>query len=159
LVKVTTIARETGSRTEAVKKLFQQLGNIGLVDCDHKGRYRKHRERKPRKLKPCWSKPIQRCRSTGRERKSLTWGELKKRGWPTDLIDRLFPKPGKDYKEKEFALSGWSGHVVKTRIYPVSRIKAFELEPRFELMRAEFWRRSRAMGRRAVREPRRHDAA
>lgn len=32
-----------------------------------------------------------------------------------------------DYKEKEFALSGWSWHVVKTRIYSVSRIKAFEL--------------------------------
>jgi predicted transcriptional regulator len=75
-VKVTTIARETGSRAEAVKKLFQQLRNIGLVDCDQKGRYRKHRERKPRKLKPCRSKPIQRCSGTGQERKSLTRGEL-----------------------------------------------------------------------------------
>jgi hypothetical protein len=158
-VKVTTIARETRRHTEAVKNQLQQLGNVGLVDRDGKGRYRKHRERKPRKLKPCRSKPIPRCRGTGRERKSLTRGELKKRGWPEDLIDRIFPTAGKDYKEKEFALSGWSGQIIKTRIYRVSRIKAFELEPWFEIERAEIWRRSRAMGHRAVRDPRRHDAA
>ena len=149
-VMIRTLARETGRSTGTLKNLLQQLGNVGLVDRDGKGRYRKHRERKPRKLKPCSSKPIQRCRGTGQERKSLTRGELKKRGWPEDLIDSIFPKAGKDYKDKEFVLSGWSWHVVKTRIYPVSRIMAFEMEPWFEIERVEILRRSRAMGHQAA---------
>jgi ribosomal protein S25 len=158
-VKSSTVATKAGISLAAAKKQLQRLRRAGFVDGDGGGRYRKHRDRKQRKLKPCRSKPIQRCRGTGQERKSLTRGELKKRGWHENLIDRLFPKVGKDYKEKEFALSEWSGRIVKTRIYRVSRIKAFELEPWFEIERAELWRRSRTMGHRAVRDPRRHDAA
>jgi hypothetical protein len=143
----------------AAKKQLQRLRRAGFVDGDGGGRYRKTRERKQRKLKPCCEKLFERCRGTDQERKSLTRGELKKRGWPEDLIDRIFPTAGKDYREKEFKLSGWSGQIIKTRLYRVSRIKTFESEPWFEIERAEIWRRSRAMGHRAVRDPRRHDAA
>jgi hypothetical protein len=136
-VKSSTVATKAGISLAAAKKQLQRLRRAGFVEGDGGGRYRKRRDRKQRKLKPCSLKPIPRCRGTGQERKSLTRGEMKKRGWNENLIDRLLPKAGKDYIEKEFALSGWSGQIVKTRIYRVSRIKAFELEPWFENERAE----------------------
>ena len=98
-VKPSTVATKAGISLAAAKKQLQRLRKAGFVDGDGCGRYRKHRDRKQRKLKPCSSKPIPKCRGTGQERKSLTRGELKKRGWHENLIDRLFPKVGKDYKE------------------------------------------------------------
>jgi hypothetical protein len=65
-----------------------------LVDSDGKGRYRKRHERKLRELKPCSSKPIPKCQGTDKERKTLSRTDLRKRGWPMDLIDKIFPPGG-----------------------------------------------------------------
>ena len=145
-VKATTIAAETGKSSEAVRKNLCRLTDAGFVDRDRNGRYRKHHERRQRSLKPCSSKPIPKGRGTDKERQTLSRSELSKRGWPMDLIDKMFPEAGKDYKDMEIPRGDWSGRIVRTRIYWVSRIKALELEPWFENMRAEFWRRPRAMG-------------
>ena len=64
----------------------------------------------------------------------LSRTELSKRGWPSALIEQMFPEPGKDYVEKEIILGERS---VKGRFYWVSRIKALELQPWFEIDRAK----------------------
>jgi hypothetical protein len=128
-VKIKTIAKETGKSVESAKKQLQRLKVAGFVDSDGRGHYRKHHERKRRELKPCSSKPIPKCRATDEERKTLSRTDLRKRGWPKDLIDKMFPEAGKDYKEKEIALRDWSGRSVRARLYWVSRVKAIELQP------------------------------
>lgn len=133
-IKPVTIAVEISKSVEAVKKQLQRLERLCLVDGDGKGRYRKHLERPRRKPKPCSSKPIPRCRITNSERKMLSRTELSRRGWPSALIEQMFPEPGKDYVEKEIALGERS---VKGRFYWVSRIKALELQPWFEIERAK----------------------
>ena len=146
-VKVTTIAAQTGLSLGASKKQLQRLRNAGFVDGNGKGRYRCHKERERRKRKPCSEKLIPKCRGTDQERKTLTRSELSKRGWPKDLIDKEFPAAGKDYIEKEI-LCRWSGRIVKTRLYRVSRIKAIELQPWFEIERPRMLRRlARTVGR------------
>jgi hypothetical protein len=142
-VKVKTIAAETDMSAEAVRKQLDRLAVAGLVGRDRKGSYRKHHERKLRKLKPCWSKPIPKRRGTDQERKTLSWSELSKRGWPKDLIAKVFPEAGKDYIEREI-VDKWTGHVRKARFYWVSRIKEIELQPWFEIERAKILRRSPA---------------
>jgi hypothetical protein len=69
-VKATNIGAETGMSTDAIRKQLQRLAVAGLVDRDGKGRYRKHRERQHRKLKPCGSKPIPVRLGTNKERKT-----------------------------------------------------------------------------------------
>jgi putative DNA primase/helicase len=133
-VKCTTIAAETGMSAEAVRKQLQRLGEVGLVDRDCKGRCREHHERRQRKLKPCSSKPIPKCRENGRERKTLTRTELVRRGWPRTLIEKIFPAVGRDYTERIITLP--IGRAVKARYYWVSRIKAIEVKPWFEVERA-----------------------
>jgi hypothetical protein len=49
-VKLKSIARETGKTDGSVKKQLQRLRAAGFVDSDGRGRYRKHNERKLRKL-------------------------------------------------------------------------------------------------------------
>jgi len=142
-VKVTTVAAETDMSAEAVRKQLHRLAVAGLVDGDGKGRYRKHRERKQRKLKRCSSKPIPLCRGTKKPRKALSWSELVKRGWPGALIAKRFPDVGKDYWEKEIVVDDRTGHVVKARFYSVWRIVEIELKPWFEVERAEIVRESR----------------
>lgn len=122
-VKLTTVAAETDMSAEAVRKQLHRLAVAGLVDRDGKGRYRKHRERKQRKLKRCSSKPIPLCCGTNKPRKTLSWSELVKRGWPRLLIAMRLPDAGKDFREKEIVVDDQTGHVVKARFYWVSRIK------------------------------------
>lgn len=145
-VKSSTVAKKAGTTLAAAKKQLQRLRRAGVVDGDGNGRYRKHHERKQRELKPCSSKPIPLCRGTHKARKTLSQSEIEKRGWPRALITKVFPEAGKDYIEKEIVVDDWTGHIVKARFYSVSRITDIELQPWFEGMRAEFWRRSRAMG-------------
>jgi hypothetical protein len=141
-VKTTTIAEGIGVSLEATKKQLQRLRLAGFVENDGRGRYRSHRERKQRQLKPCSLKPIPKCRGTDRERKTLSRSELSKRGWPKDLIDEMFPGRGKDYIEKEIVVDDLMGCVVKARFYPVSRIKEIERQPWFEIERARMVRAS-----------------
>jgi hypothetical protein len=145
-VKVTTIAAETGMSAEAVRKQFDRLAHAGLVDRDGKGSYRKHHERKLRKLKPCYSKPIALCRGTSKIRKMLSRSELSKRGWPKDLIEQTLPIAGRDYIEETVVVEGLMGRVVKARFYWVSRIKEIERQPWFEVERAKIARQSRTTG-------------
>jgi putative DNA primase/helicase len=142
-VKVSTIARETGKDAETVGKRLQQLEELGFVDRNLGGRYRKHHQRKLRKLKPCNAKPIPFCNGTEKERKTLSRTELVKRGWPKNLIDKTFPEPGEDYKEMEITLGDWSGRIVRARFYRVSRIKEVELQPWFENERIRILRSSK----------------
>jgi len=135
-VKFTTIAAEIARSPEGVRKHLSRLTEAGLVDRDHKGHFRKRHERKLRKLKPCSSKPIPLCRGIGKERRMLSRTELAKRGWPVDLIDKMFPKVEKDYIERDICTRDWA-RIVKARFYWVSRIKAIELQPQFEIERAK----------------------
>ena len=145
-VKSSTIAAETVMGAEAARKQLQRLAAAGLVDRDGKGRYRKHQERKLRKLKPCCSKPIPLCQGTSKMRKTLSWSELSRRGWPKELIEQLLPKAGKDYLEKPVVVDDLMGRVVKARFYWVSRIKEIERQPWFEVERAKIARHSRTKG-------------
>jgi hypothetical protein len=139
-VKASTIAAETVMGAEAARKQLHRLAVAGLVDRDGKGRYRKHHERKLRKLKPCYSKPIPLCRGTSKIRETLSRSELSRRGWPKELIDKMFPEGKKDYIEREIVVDCWTGHVVKARFYSVSRIRAIERQPWFEVERAKIVR-------------------
>ena len=139
-VKVRTIAVETNMSPEAVRKQLHRLALAGLVDRNGMGRYRQHHERKLRKLKPCSSKPIPKRRDASTERKTLSRSGLSKRGWPRNLIDRIFPEAGKDYIEKEISMDDLGGRCVKARFYWVSRIKETERQPWFEVARAKLMR-------------------
>jgi len=130
-----TLLKETSVREDALGALLQALQVQGLIDADGRGRYRGHRERKPRVLKPCRSKAFPRSRSTNRERSSITRSELIKRGWPAEMIETRLSHKGVDYKEK-YLLNPWRRRLVKTRLYSVSRIKAHEVRPDFERERA-----------------------
>jgi hypothetical protein len=135
-VKAMTIAAETGMGTEAARKQLQRLSVVGLVDRDGKGRYRKHHERKLRKLKPCCSKPLPSCHGTSKMRKTLSFTELSRRGWPKTLIDETFPRVGIDYVTKNVEVEGLT-RMVQARFCWVSRIRAIERQPWFETCRAE----------------------
>jgi len=130
-----TLLKETSVREDALGALLQALQVQGLIDADGRGRYRGHRERKPRVLKPCRSKAFPRSRSTNRERSSITRSELIKRGWPAEMIETRLSHKGVDYKEK-YLLNPWRRRLVKTRLYSVSRIKVHEVRPDFERERA-----------------------
>jgi hypothetical protein len=127
-----------------VRKQLERLGALDLVDRDFKGRYRKHRERQNRRLKPCASKLFPKCRGTDKERKTLSRGGLKRRGWPLILIDKIFPYEGADYRVREVDLPAQIGRSVKVRFYRVSRIKAVESQPWFEIERANILRQYRS---------------
>jgi hypothetical protein len=142
-VRDKTIAAEVGKTVEAVRKQLQRLRAIGLLDYDGNGRYRWHKKRKQRELKPCSSKSIPKCRGTDRERKMLSRTELVRRGWPRCLIEELFHEAGKDYIEKEIDLSDTIGRVVKAPFYWVSRIRAIESQTWFETERAKILRHPR----------------
>jgi hypothetical protein len=130
-VKSSTVATKAGMRLEAAKKQLQRLRRTGLVDGDGKGRYRAHRERRQRKLKPCCEKPIPKCRNSDKKRKTLSRTELIKRGWPPKLIDVVLPRPGQDYQEREVPIEHL-GRVIQARFYWVSRIIQIETQPWFE---------------------------
>lgn len=130
-VKPNTIARAIGVSRDSVKKQLQRLHEMGLVDGDGKGHYRKHRERSPRKLKPCSEKPFPKCANGSKQRKTITRGELTKRGWPRTLIDTMFPERGKDYIQWDTFVEAL-GRRIQTRIYFVSRVHAIEGNPFFE---------------------------
>ena len=135
-VKHKTVAADLSKTVEAVRKQLQRLRATGVVDYDGIGRYRRHRKRKQRALKPCSSKPIPNCRGTDRERKTLSRTALARRGWPRGLIDKVFPEAGEDYIEKDIDLSDRIGRIVKAR-FSVSRIRAIESHPWFESERAK----------------------
>jgi hypothetical protein len=143
-VKAATIAKETSMSAEAVRKQLTRLRAHDFVDSDGKGHFRRHRERKLRRLKPCASKPFPTCKGTNKERKTLSSSALLKRGWPRTLIEQLFPEAGKDYIEREVELEHPIGRVVRARYYWVSRIKAIELQPWFEAERTKVRRQSRS---------------
>jgi hypothetical protein len=130
-VQITTISKKTGQQRETVKRLLDRLETLGEADRDRRGRYRAHRERRPRKLKPCCEKPIPKCRMRDKQRKTLTRTELVKRGWPRRLIDAVFTRPGEDYREREIVIENL-GRIIKARFYRVSRIKQIEKQPWFE---------------------------
>ena len=143
-VKYTTVAAEVSKNSEAVRKQLSRLAKAGLVDRDGKGRYRQHRERRRRNLKPCCLKPFPKRRDTDTERQTLSRTGLTKRGWPIVLIDRMFPKKWEDYIEKDLPMGDQPGLVVRAKFYWVWRIKAIEQDPWFEIERAKIRHEERA---------------
>ena len=139
-VKVTTLATKTGKCNGAVAAELERLAGLDLVDRRCDGRYRVHREQKRRTLKPCRLKPIPKRSDNVHERRTLTKGELRKRGWQKEQIEKYFPIAGRHYREKEILLE-WNMRMVKIRLYQVSRIKVFERQPDFEVERAEILQR------------------
>jgi hypothetical protein len=133
-VRSSTVATKAGISLAAAKKQLQRLRRAGFVDGDGRGRYRKHREREPRKLKPCCEKLFPKCRDSGKTRKTLSRTELIKRGWSIKLIDETFKELGKDYIEREVIVRRF-GRKIKARIYWISRIRDIESQPWFEVRR------------------------
>lgn len=129
-VKAKTIARETGRSREAARKQLDRLVKRGVVCRDGEGRYRIHHPRRRRPLKPCALKPFPKSRTTGVDRKTLTRGELKKRGWPSSLIDKFLPTEEQDYRYS--TTKNLDGQCFKFRAYWVSRIKTIERDSAFE---------------------------
>lgn len=149
-VKPRTLAAKTGMTEGAVKQQLKRLRRLELVIGDGRGRYRRRRERKPRRLKPCTAKPFPKSRK-GTERKTLTRSQLKKRGWCKAMIDKLLPVARTDYIERDIENS-YTLRLHRTRLYWVSRIKFIERQPSFEVERATIFHQQRTSTRRSRKE-------
>jgi hypothetical protein len=138
-ITLRTLLIESRLHEDILRTELQSLRRLGKVDEDGRERYRVHRRRKYRRLKPCHLKPFPKCRDIGRERKYLTCSGLRERGWPIEMIRARMHELGKDYIERD-VLNPWTLRMVRTRLYRISRIKLQEVLPGFELERASILR-------------------
>jgi putative DNA primase/helicase len=146
-VKLSTINREANLKGRAAYHQLQRLTARNLVE--RKGdSYRMIRERKPRVLKPCTSKPIPHCFGTMEPRKTLSRSDVIRRGWPAQMIDDRLPEEGRHYRTETFSTP--DNRTVTARYYWVKYILAAEREPAFEADRSRFLRPPREDAENAV---------